>query len=442
MRRIKIITLYRDRDIRLETLPVVTFFQACGIHVYTQDTISMDEYTKNHCTTTAVSDLSSSRVYSKLYAMTDFSIVIHSPLHSSECSDHIIGDKYVEMNYTTEKNAFEVIAHILDFMIDSINEQMNKSDGSDTKLLAYIYEVFQDIMEMSLILYYVMTRTPQFFDVIELYNNTAFFSIINTECINQLDQLIQTLLNPNDQGLRGLESFLPWKCLIEGLRYRSEIIMKIFNQNSPSELLESETDFSFNDGEFMKWLSYGNYNYLPPDFMHENDITLNSDTDVYTYDNNMMCGDIDYSTGLYQQARDHWRRCTICTIDASFRIAKSYQKDMDIPAHASIRLSRKRSASTWYQEYLDKIESDFEKGDITLIELYQIYVAMKNLISVTHDDQEFEFDWILKSEWNLNDVIMRKISKYLTIYNINQFESNDITNAILLRYTKELIESM
>lgn len=68
---------------------------------------------------------------------------------------------------------------------------------------------------------------------------------------------------------------------------------------------------------------------------------------------------------------------------------------------------------------------------------------MKNLISVTHDDdQEFEFDWILKSEWNLNDVIMRKISKYLTIYNINQFGSNDITNAILLRYTKEHIESM
>ena len=118
MRRIKSITLYRDRDIRLDTLPVVTFFQSCGIHVYTQDIILMDEYTKNHCTTTAVSDLSSSRVYSKLYDMTDFSIVIHS----SECSDHIIGDKYVEMNYTTEKNAFEVIAHILDFMIDSFNE--------------------------------------------------------------------------------------------------------------------------------------------------------------------------------------------------------------------------------------------------------------------------------------------------------------------------------
>lgn len=70
--------------------------------------------------------------------MTDFSIVIHSPLHSSECSDHIIGDKYVEMNYVAEKNAFEVIAHILDFMIDSINEQMNKSDGSDKPIRSFI----------------------------------------------------------------------------------------------------------------------------------------------------------------------------------------------------------------------------------------------------------------------------------------------------------------
>lgn len=101
MRRIKIITLYRDRDIRLDTLPVVTFFQSCAIHVYTQDTILMDEYTKNYCTTTTISDLSSSRVYSKLYDMTDFSIIIHSQLHSSEGSDHIISDKYVEMNYTT-----------------------------------------------------------------------------------------------------------------------------------------------------------------------------------------------------------------------------------------------------------------------------------------------------------------------------------------------------
>ena len=45
MRRIKSITLYRDRDIRLETLPVVTFFQACGVHVCLQDTILMNEYT-------------------------------------------------------------------------------------------------------------------------------------------------------------------------------------------------------------------------------------------------------------------------------------------------------------------------------------------------------------------------------------------------------------
>lgn len=162
---------------------------------------------------------------------------------------------------------------------------MNKSDGSDTKILA---EVFQDIVEMSLILYYVMSRTPQFFDVIELYNNTAFFSILNTECINQLDQLIQTLLNPNDQGLRGLESFLPWKCLIEGLRYRSEIIRKIFNQNSPGELFKSETDFfSITDVEFMKWLSYGNYNYLPPDFMYENKDYLKYG--IYTYVLSKVC---------------------------------------------------------------------------------------------------------------------------------------------------------
>lgn len=208
------------------------------------------------------------------------------------------------MNYTTEKNAFEVIAHILDFMIDSINEQMNKSDGSDTKILA---EVFQDIVEMSLILYYVMTRTPQFFDVIELYNNTAFFSILNTECINQLDQLIQTLLNPNDQGLRGLESFLPWKCLIEGLRYRSEIIRKIFNQNSPGELFKSETDFSLTDVEFIKWLSYGNYNYLPPDFMYENNITSHSDAGIYdTYDKEMLCGENSIQETLQQSS------CTNC----------------------------------------------------------------------------------------------------------------------------------
>lgn len=437
MRRIRSITLYRDRDIRLETLPVVTFFQSCGVHVYVQDVISIDEYIKNNCTTTQVSDLSSSRVYTKLYNATDFSIIIHSSLHPLECSDHIINDKYVEMNYAVGKNAFEVIDHILNFMVDSIDEQINKSEDSDTGIPSYLREEFQDTMEMSCTADYLMLRTPQFFDVIELYNNTAFFSIANTECINQLDQLIQTLLNPNDQGLRGLESFLPWKCLIEGLRYRSEIIRKIFNQNSPGELFKSETDFSPTDVEFMKWLSYGNYNYLPPDFMYENDITSHSDVVIHdSYDNEILCGDIDYGEGLYQQARNHWRSCSNYVTDAVFRIARSYQKDIYIPARRSTKLSMKRSASAWYQEYLDKIELDFEKGNITVIELYQIYVTMKYLIY--HDNQEFKFDWILNPGWSVNDAVMRKIIKYLTIYNIDQFDSSTIINAIELRYTKGL----
>lgn len=170
--------------------------------------------------------------------------------------------------------------------------------------------------------------------------------------------------------------------------------------------------------------------------MYENSIALHSDTECIcdNDDKEIICGDMDYSAGLYQQARDHWRRCTI---DTSFRIAKSYQKDMDNPAYASIRLSRKRSASTWYHEYLDKIESDFEKGNITLIELYQIYVAMKHLSSVTcEDNQEFEFDWRPELEIT-SSVIMRRINKYLTSYNIDQFDSNDIINAIILRYDKE-----
>lgn len=438
MRRIRSITLYRDRDIRLETLPVVTFFQSCGVHVYVQDAISMDEYIKNNCTTTQVSDLSSSRVYTKLYNTTDFSIIIHSSLHPLECSDHIINDKYVEMNYAVGKNAFEVIDHILNLMLASIDEQINKYEDSDTGIPSYLREAFQDTMEMSCTTDYLMLRTPQFFDVIELYNNTAFFSIANTECINQLDKLTQTLTNPNDQGLRGLESFLPWKCLIEGLKYRSEIISRVFNPNSTSELFKFEPKFAITHNEFINWLSYGNYSHLPPDFMYENCITLHSDTDAYGIpDKEMMCGDMDYWEGLYQEARDHWRKCTRYTIDASFRIAKSYQKDMYGPEHISIRLSRKRSAATWYQEYLDKIKSDFEKGNITLIELYHIYVAMKHLSSVTYEDnQEFEFDWTPELEIR-SSTIMRKINKYLTSYNIDQFDSNDIINAIILRYDKE-----
>lgn len=435
MRRIKSITLYRDRDIRLETLPVVTFFQVCGVHVCLQDTILMDEYTKNHYTTTIVSEISSSRVYTKLYTTTDFSIVIRSPLHPLKYSDHIIGDKYVELNYVVGKNVSELIDRILEFMLDSIYEQIDKCDDLDTVIQHYLGEALKDTVEINCTAYYLLTRTPQFFDAIELYNNTAFFSIVNTECINQLDQIIRTLLNPRDEGLRGLESCLPWKCLMQGLKYRSEIIRKIFN-HSPTELFETEPDLDITDVEFIKWLSYGNYNYLPPDFMYENSIALHSDTECIcdNDDKEIICGDMDYSAGLYQQARDHWRRCTI---DTSFRIAKSYQKDMDNPAYASIRLSRKRSASTWYQEYLDKNESDFEKGNITLIELYHIYVAMKHLSSVTcEDNQEFEFDWRPELEIT-SSVIMRRINKYLTSYNIDQFDSNDIINAIILRYDKE-----
>lgn len=440
MRRIKSITLYRDRDIRLETLPVVTFFQSCGVHVYVQDTISMDEYIKNNCTTTQVSNLSSSRVYTKLYNRTDFSIVIHSSLHSLKYSDHIINDKYVELNYLIDKNVFELIDHILMLMVDSIDEQINKYDDSDTGIPSYLREAFQDTMEMSCTVDWLMLRTPQFFDVIELYNNTAFFSIANTECINQLDKLTQTLINPNDQGLRGVESFLPWKCLIEGLKYRSEIISRIFNPNSPSELFKFEPKFAIDHNEFINWLSYGNYSYLPPDFMYENCITLHSDTDAYGIpDKEMMYGDMDYCEELYQQARDHWRKCTNYTIDASFRIAKSYQKDMYGPGDISIRLSGKRSAATWYQEYLDKIESDFEKGNITWIELYQIFASIKHLIAMSSEDNKgFEFGWIPELGYNLNDVAMKKISKYLTSYNIDQFDSNVIINAITLRYTKGL----
>lgn len=440
MRRIKSITLYRDRDIRLETLPVVTFFQSCGIHVYVQDVISMDEYTKNNCTTTQVSDLSSSRVYTKLYNTTDFSIAIRSPLHPLKYSDHIISDKYVELNYVVGEAVSELIDHIMESMLDSIYEQIDKCDDSDTVILDYLAEALRDTVEIRCTAYYLLTRTPQFFDVIELYNNTAFFSIANTECTNQLDKLGQTLTNPNDQGLRGLESFLPWKCLIEGLKYRSEIISRIFNPNSPSELFKFEPKFAITHNEFINWLSYGNYSYLPPDFMYENCITLHSDTDAYGIpDKEMMCGDMDYWEELYQQARDHWRKCTNYTIDASFRIAKSYQKDMYGPGNISIRLSGKRSAVAWYQEYLDKIESDFEKGNITWIELYQIFVAIKHLITMSSEDnKEFEFGWIPELGCNLNDVAMKKISKYLTSYNIDQFDSNVIINAITLRYTKGL----
>lgn len=437
MRRIKSITLYRDCDIRLDTLPVVTFFQSCGIHVYTQDTISMDEYTKNHCTTTTISDLSSSRVYSKLYVMTDFSIVIHSPLHSLKYSDHIIGDKYVELNYVVGKNVSELIDHILEFMLDSINEQIDKCDDSDTVILDYLAEALKDTVEINCTAYYLLTRTPQFFDVIELYNNTAFFSIVNTECINQLDQIIQTLLNPNDQGLRGLEAFLPWKCLMQGLKYRSEIIRKIFNP-SPTELFETEPDLDITDVEFIKWLSYGNYNYLPPDFMYENSIASSSDASIYyTYDKEMLCGDIEYKEGLYQQARNHWRPCSKYIIDAVFRIARSYQKNIDVPDR-STRLSMKRSAITWYQEYLDKIELDFEKGNIILIELYQIYesVTQLNIAEVKGGLFSCEFVRTTKLEI-IDDTFIGKISKYMTNYNIDQFDSNAIINAMLLRYNKE-----
>lgn len=437
MRRIKSITLYRDRDIRLETLPVVTFFQSCGVHVYVQDAISMDEYIKNNCTTTQVSDLSSSRVYRKLYNTTDFSIIIHSSLHLLECSDHIINDKYVEMNYAVGKNAFEVIDHILNFMVDSIDDQINKSDDSDTGIPSYLREEFQDTMEMSCTADYLMLRTPQFFDVIELYNNTAFFSIANTECINQLDKLTQTLTNPNDQGLRGLEAFLPWKCLMQGLKYRSEIIRKIFNP-SATELFETEPDLDISDVEFIKWLSYGNYNYLPPDFMYENSIASSSDASIYyTYDKEMLSGDIEYKEGLYQQARNHWRPCSKYIIDAVFRIARSYQKNIDVPDR-STRLSMKRSAITWYQEYLDKIELDFEKGNITLIELYQIYESVTQLNIAEVKDGLFSCEFVRTTKLEIiDDTFIGKISKYMTNYNIDQFDSNAIINAMLLRYNKE-----
>lgn len=166
MRRIKSITLYRDRDIRLETLPVVTFFQACGVHVYVQNVISMDEYIKNNCTTTQVSGISSSRVYTKLYTTTDFSIIIRSPLHPLKYSDHIIGDKYVELNYVVDKTVSELIDHILDSMLDSIYDQIDKCDDSGTVILDYLPEALRDTVEIRCTAYYLLTRTPQFFDVI------------------------------------------------------------------------------------------------------------------------------------------------------------------------------------------------------------------------------------------------------------------------------------
>lgn len=124
---------------------------------------------QKHYTTTIVSEISSSRVYTKLYVTTDFSIVIRSPLHPLKYSDHIIGDKYVELNYVVGKNVSELIDHILEFILDSIYEQIDKCDDSDIVILDYLSEALKDTVEINCTAYYLLTRTPQFFDAIGLY---------------------------------------------------------------------------------------------------------------------------------------------------------------------------------------------------------------------------------------------------------------------------------
>lgn len=429
MKRINSMILYRDRDLRLEVLPVVTFFQSCGIHVYVQDSVLIDD---GFNTIMAPVTLGSYRVYNLLYKKTDFSVTIYKDedddRHNRPC--RVVGDNYIELRY--KKNPFELITELLEGMETSYDIN-NEYDARERHIGNM--EGRHEIHEMGWINMYIQQVAPQFFDVIELCNVTAFFSITNTECTSKLDEMIKALLYPSNEPPA---SIYTWDLFVKGLKCRSAVLNRIFNPNSPSELFVFEPDFAVTHDEFMSWLYHGNYKYIPVDFMHENCITLHSDVDASDLpDKEMMCGYMDYSSGLYQNAREHWRKCTRYIMDTPFHIARSYQKDMNIPAYASIRLSRKRSASTWYQEYLDKIESDFEKGNITLIELYQIYVAMKHLSSVTcEDNQEFGFDWTPELEIR-SGAIMRKINKYLTSYKIDQFDSNDLINAILLRYNKE-----
>lgn len=228
---------------------------------------------------------------------------------------------------------------------------------------------------------------PEFFDVVELYKMSVAFYLTNY-CMDYIDKVIRELTI--NKGLlehkHGKNPCL--NMLIDSMRYRKAILSytlvepcgDLYLDTIPGIMEKEEYHNILRSDEFFHWMQAGEYKVLPNmwyrDYNKRDDpssiIPNDYDTSINTH---AIVGNIYFARSDFKEARSYYAQYINEDIDILFKFADAYYGDY-MKTKSTLNMVYTRM---FYRKYVDVVRREFYTGNLTAIELYQLYKATRYL---------------------------------------------------------------
>ena len=381
MRRIKSITLYRDYDARLNVIPIVTFFTSLGIRVREYDlntlrTVRSNEKSKLQCIS-----------FDKIYSSTDFSVVWFTSTNILDSDSFMYTDKigwFISDKEDDELRPTDLIRKVLDVIDKCLKNRLSMPHKYQPQEIPLLRE---DIKYLNALNDVIARWIPGFFGVVEFYKISVTFHLPNY-CMKYIDELIREL--SINKGLiehkYGENPCL--NMLIDSMTYRKAILSytlvkpcgNFYLDSIPGIMGKEEQHKILRSDEFFHWIQAGEYKVLPnmwyrnynngddPSAIIPNDYDISINTQT-------IVGNIYFARSDFKKARSYYGQYINEDPDILFKFANAYYGDY-MKTKSTLNMVYTRM---FYRKYVDVMRREFYTGNLTAIELYQLYKATRYL---------------------------------------------------------------
>ena len=369
------ISIYRDYDARLNVIPIVTFFTSLGIRVREYDlntlkTIRSNEKSKIRCIS-----------FDNIYSSTDFSVVWFSSTNILDSSAFMYTDKigwFISVKEDEDLRPTDLIRKVLDVIDKCLNNRLSMPYKYQPEEIPLLRE---DVKYLNAINDIIARSIPEFFDVVEFYKTSVAFHLPNY-CIKYINKIIRELTE-HKHGENPCLSML-----IDSMRYRKAILSYMLVEPSGDLYLDSipgimETEEYHKiliSDKFFHWMQVGEYKVLPNmwyrDYNKRDDpssiIPNDYDTSINTH---VIVGNIYFARSDFKEARSYYGQYINEDTDILFKFADAYYGDY-MKTKSTLNMVYTRM---FYRKYVDAVRREFYTGNLTAIELYQLYKATRYL---------------------------------------------------------------
>ena len=381
MRRIKSITLYRDYDARLNVIPIVTFFTSLGIRVREYDlntlrTVRSNEKSKLQCIS-----------FDKIYSSTDFSVVWFTSTNILDSDSFMYTDKigwFISDKEDDELRPTDLIRKVLDVIDKCLKNRLSMPYKYQPQEIPLLRE---DIKYLNALNDVIARWIPGFFDVVEFYKISVTFHLPNY-CMKYIDELIREL--SINKGLiehkYGKNPCL--NMLINSMTYRKAILSytlvkpcgNFYLDSIPGIMGKEEQHKILRSDEFFHWIQAGEYKVLPniwyrnynngddPSAIIPNDYDISINTQT-------IVGNIYFARSDFKKARSYYGQYINEDPDILFKFANAYYGDY-MKTKSTLNMVY---TCMFYRKYVDVMRRELYTGNLTAIELYQLYKATRYL---------------------------------------------------------------